>query len=218
MEKRCRECGKKIENSQTLCDNCRAKRNGKDTLAKYPWWLLGLILPPVGLILYLIWKKDRKQSAKSAGVGALIAAIIWAFVGLSFLLDGKNVAKGPNTLQLQNVKNSSEEIQNWYNDVSSGDYVVTILASSSCPHCKAYKPVITEVAEKEKFKMYFFEGDQLSNSDYKILTSSFELTNYEGSVPYTFIVHDKEFVSDTVGFKDEETTINYLINSGVLEN
>ncbi|UKI57294.1 MAG: PLD nuclease N-terminal domain-containing protein [Clostridium sp.] len=57
MEKRCRECGKKIENSQTLCDNCRAKRNGKDTLAKYPWWLLGLILPPVGLILYLIWKK-----------------------------------------------------------------------------------------------------------------------------------------------------------------
>ena len=135
MEKRCRECGKKIENSQTLCDNCRAKRNGKDTLAKYPWWLLGLILPPVGLILYLIWKKDRKQSAKSAGVGALIAAIIWAFVGLSFLLDGKNVAKGPNTLQLQNVKNSSEEIQNWYNDVSSGDYVVTILASSSCPHC-----------------------------------------------------------------------------------
>ncbi|UKI57295.1 MAG: hypothetical protein L6V81_08060 [Clostridium sp.] len=66
--------------------------------------------------------------------------------------------------------------------------------------------------------MYFFEGDQLSNNDYDILTSSFELTNYEGSVPYTFIVHDKEFVSDTVGFKDEDTTRNYLINSGVLEN
>ena len=28
MEKHCRECGKKIANSQNLCDNCRAKRNG----------------------------------------------------------------------------------------------------------------------------------------------------------------------------------------------
>lgn len=218
MEKRCRECGKKIENSQTLCDNCRAKRNGKDTLAKYPWWLLGLILPPVGLVLYLIWRKDKKQSAKSAGVGALIAAIIWAFVGLSFLIDTKGETKGPNTLQTKNVEDASTIIKEWYNDVSSGDYVVTIIASSTCPHCQAYKPVITELAEKEKFKLYFFEADELEDSDYDVISTSFELTNYEGSVPYTYIVHNKEFVSDTVGYKDEETTRNYLINSGVLEN
>lgn len=218
MEKHCRECGKKIENSQTLCDNCRAKRNGIDTLAKYPWWILGMILPPVGLVLYLIWRKDKKKSAKSVGVGALIATIIWLFVGLSFLLDSKADNKGTNSLKNQDVSASADEVKKWYNDVSSGDYVVTIIASSGCPHCKAYKPVITELAEKEKFKMYFFEGDELSNSDYNIVSTSFALKNYSGSVPYTFVVHNKEFVKDTVGYKDEETTRNFLITAGILEN
>ena len=218
MEKHCRECGKKIENSQTLCDNCRAKRNGKDTLAKYPWWILGLILPPVGLVLYLIWRKDKKESAKSVIVGTIISAVIWLFLGLSFLIDGKENPKGKNTIKTQDVSKSADSIKNWYEAVSSGDYIVTIIASSTCPHCKAYKPVITELSEKEKFKMFFFEADELSDSDYKILSGTFTLTNYKGSVPYTFVVHNKEFVSDTVGFKDEETTRSYLISAGVIEN
>lgn len=218
MEKHCRECGKKIANSQTLCDNCRAKRNGKDTLAKYPWWILGLLLPPVGLVLYLIWKKDRKQSAKSVIVGTIISTVIWLFLGLSFLIDGKENPTGSNTAKTQDVSNSADTIKKWYEAVTSGDYVVTIIASSTCPHCKAYKPVITELSEKEKFKMFFFEADELADSDYNILSGTFSLKNYQGSVPYTFVVHNKEFISDTVGFKDEETTRSYLISAGVLEN
>lgn len=42
--------------------------------------LLGCCIPIVGLILFLVWKDSRPNTAKSAGIGTLVAVVcivIW---------------------------------------------------------------------------------------------------------------------------------------------
>ena len=40
------------------------------------WGFLGCCFPLVGLILFLCWKDTKPQSAKAAGIGALISVIL----------------------------------------------------------------------------------------------------------------------------------------------
>lgn len=184
------------------------------------WILLGIILPPVGIILYFVWKNKRKQDALKAGKAGLAALCVWLFVGMSFILtdNGDNNNKDESTeLKTVDVKLASDTIKNWYNDLNSGRGVVTVIASSTCPHCKNYKPIITEVCEKENIKLYFFESDELSEDDYTILTNSINLKNYEGYVPYTFIVKDRNFILDHTGEQDETATRDMLKKAGLLE-
>ncbi len=184
------------------------------------WILLGIILPPVGIILYFVWKNKRKQDALKAGKAGLAALCVWLFVGMSFILtdNGDNNNKDESTeLKTVDVKLASDTIKNWYNDLNSGRGVVTVIASSTCPHCKNYKPIITEVCEKENIKLYFFESDELSEDDYTILTNSINLKNYEGYVPYTFVVKDRNFVLDHTGEQDETATRDMLKEAGLLE-
>ena len=40
------------------------------------WGLLGCCIPIVGLILFLVWKDQKPNTAKAAGIGALVSVII----------------------------------------------------------------------------------------------------------------------------------------------
>lgn len=40
------------------------------------WGLLGYCIPVVGLILFLVWKDQKPNTAKAAGIGALVSVII----------------------------------------------------------------------------------------------------------------------------------------------
>lgn len=182
------------------------------------WILLGIVLPPVGIILYFVWKNKRKQDALKTGKAGLAALCVWLFVGMSFILsdNGEKVDNDSTELKTVDVKLASDTIKNWYNDLNSGVGVVTVIASSTCPHCKNYKPIITDVCDKENIKLYFFESDELSEDDYTILTNSINLKNYEGYVPYTFIVKDRNFVLDHTGEQDETSTREMLTNAGLL--
>lgn len=181
------------------------------------WILIGLILPPIGIILYFVWKDKRKNDGLKALKAGIAALCIWLFVGVSFLLTDENANNMSSTeLKTVDVSLASEEIQNWYNDLDSGLGVITVIAGSTCPHCQNYKPIITDICEKENIKLYFFESDALSQDDYTILTNSINLQNYEGYVPYSFIVNNRNFVLDHTGELDEDGTRELLIEGGLL--
>ena len=40
------------------------------------WGLLGCCIPVVGLILFLVWKDQKPNTAKAAGIGALVSVIM----------------------------------------------------------------------------------------------------------------------------------------------
>jgi len=42
----------------------------------FGWGLLGCCIPLVGLILFLVWKDTKPNTAKAAGIGALVSVIL----------------------------------------------------------------------------------------------------------------------------------------------
>ena len=54
----------------------------------FGWALLGFFIPLVGLILFLVWRKERPMNANSAGIGALISVVahLVFFVSLTVIV------------------------------------------------------------------------------------------------------------------------------------
>ena len=154
-------------------------------------------------------KSKEKDTLNIKGILIVIVCIA-AFVGISFLLpNGKKEESGNETT-------SEYKVSDWSKDVKDKT-VVTILASTTCPHCQAYKPVITKLAKDYNFVLYFFELDALSQDEQNVVTSTFELPNFVGSVPYTFIVKNGKVATDTTGFSTEDDTVKFLKASGIIK-
>ena len=167
------------------------------------WWVLGLALPPIGIILYFFNKNNDKIKSKELLKGSIIGFIIYLFLILIIF------AGNPE---------DKRTVNDWHVDVNKGDVVVTVIGASYCNHCQEYKPIIKSLAKKYNFNMYFFESDLLNEDDKDILYNTFELPNFEGYVPYTVIIRDGKPITGTTGFANKETTIDFLKENGVIEN
>lgn len=85
----CSNCGKEIDDLSKHCVYCGVPTNSQNTSSNIQddnqtGCLIGglcFFFPIVGLILYLIWKETKPESAKFAGKWALIGFIV--NVGLS---------------------------------------------------------------------------------------------------------------------------------------
>lgn len=97
----CRNCGHEVKEGDTFCSNCGAfvdsnssNLNNNTNTANYNssvfvdngnplLGVLSFFIPVMGLILFIVWRKEKPRSAKHAGMGALVLAII---LGISLLL------------------------------------------------------------------------------------------------------------------------------------
>ncbi len=96
----CKYCNAQLPEAGTrFCPNCGLPQNGavqyslpvhKDS-SSFGWSVLGFLIPILGFILYLAWRKSRPMSSHRAGVGALfgysvglVLAIILRFSVFSF--------------------------------------------------------------------------------------------------------------------------------------
>lgn len=61
----CPKCGVPVKNA-----------TAPDDAPSTGFAVLGFLFPIIGLILYLVWKRERPLRAKSAGKGALIGFIV----------------------------------------------------------------------------------------------------------------------------------------------
>jgi len=78
----CSKCGKEVEDEAQVCVHCgcwvagtpekKNKSDGKSILVL----ILSLLIPILGLILYLVWKDEYPLKARSAGQGAIIGVVI----------------------------------------------------------------------------------------------------------------------------------------------
>ena len=75
----CRNCGAEIDDYAAICPRCGVPQK-PDVVDNggFGWGLLGCCIPIAGLILYLVWKDTKPNSAKAAGIGALVSVIIGA--------------------------------------------------------------------------------------------------------------------------------------------
>lgn len=84
MAKFCSNCGSCLDEKAYICPSCGVKITNYDDIQRsnisnddggFGWGILGFFFPLVGLILYLVYKKDRPRTASSVGKGALISFI-----------------------------------------------------------------------------------------------------------------------------------------------
>lgn len=121
--------------------------------------------------------------------------------------------------KIPNYKEKS--VDDWYNDIMNKKEVLTVYGASYCSHCQEYYPVISKIANKYNINLYFFEVDTLNkeNSEaYDKLMNSFEISDYDGSVPFTYIMRDGQYVTSTTGFANRDLTMNFLKENKVIEN
>lgn len=87
----CKNCGQQIDNQAAICPNCGVAQNAKPAVTDnggFGWGLLGCCIPIVGLILFLVWKDSKPNTAKAAGIGALVS------VGISIVYYILTIALG----------------------------------------------------------------------------------------------------------------------------
>ena len=95
----CRECGKFVEEEDDFCPKCGAPQNRShryegpsyshsEDKGGIVWTVLGFFVPIAGLIIYLIWNKEKPNTAAMAGIGALLWLIVWVGVYILFILFG----------------------------------------------------------------------------------------------------------------------------------
>lgn len=72
----CKNCGKEIDDKAAICIHCGVSTSTTPNVVDnggFGWGLLGCCIPVVGLILFLVWKDTKPNTAKAAGIGALVS-------------------------------------------------------------------------------------------------------------------------------------------------
>ena len=118
----------------------------------------------------------------------------------------ENNIESINNIDFSIIKSEEFDSSKWLNDVKSKNVIINVIASSTCPHCHNYNPIIESVASNYKIKLYFIEVDKLENEEYSSYINSISIPGYKGYVPYTFITYDGEVVSENVGELDRNET------------
>ncbi len=154
-------------------------------------------------------EKPKKETEKKCNFKtiAIVAVCILAFVGISLLLPSNGEKK---------EKNNTYDVTQWLEDVQSKE-VVTVIASTTCPHCQEYKPVITSLSQEHDFNLYFFEIEELSEDEKNTVLTTFDLKDFDGGVPYTFIVKDGKVAGTTIGFANQENTEKFLKENKIIK-
>lgn len=83
--KYCQNCGNPMINEETVCTQCGISQvpltakpvvTAEDEGSKIGYGMLGFFIPVVGLILYILWKKEKPSTARAAGKGALVSFVL----------------------------------------------------------------------------------------------------------------------------------------------
>ena len=75
---------------------------------------------------------------------------------------------------------------------------------------------MTKANNKYDFKLYWFEADELSTSDYNTIKDTYELDEYQGT-PYTFITKNGEVLGYLSGEREYDALIEFLQENKVIE-
>ena len=82
----CENCGATLKNVNNQMYN---NQNNGDFLSRdenaFVWGILGFFIPLAGIILFFIWKNEKPNSSKWAGIGALIR-IILVIIAVFFII------------------------------------------------------------------------------------------------------------------------------------
>lgn len=90
--KYCYNCGKEVLDEAVVCVGCgvslknKTNTDSETNADNVIYLLIGLFVPVVGLILWLIWRDEYPNRAHNCGKGALISVIASAVISSIVLI------------------------------------------------------------------------------------------------------------------------------------
>ena len=177
---------------------------------------------------------DMKTAEKCAGTESQYCQSIETYQFLYDTLKAANVEFSNKDLQkrwddalngyqtyISDLKREEAGFEN-LEEVSVGDIkskiknkesFVLMVSQTTCSHCKAFKPVIDEVAEEYGFKVYVVESNLLEESDYKDLQ---KIISYDGTPTTGVFIKGK--LEDTIeGESPKASVIEFLTKYGIIK-
>lgn len=115
------------------------------------------------------------------------------------------------------VKTLGSSITQWSEEVKKDQFVVTVIAGSTCSHCTDYKPTMQKVYNNNDVIVYWFEIDKLTKEGQNTLTSTIELKTFEGGTPHTFISKNGKLIDEQIGRIEEEELKQFLKKNNVIK-
>ncbi len=106
-------------------------------------------------------------------------------------------------------------MKEWVDATKNKEYIVNVVAQTTCKYCLKYKPVMEKVHDEYDFNLNWVDIDTLSFSDKNTFTHTYDLTDYKGT-PYTFITYDREVVDYLSGSKEEDVLVQFLKDNNVI--
>lgn len=150
---------------------------------------------------------------KSLIVTLSIIIGVVAFFALSFMIPNNSGGQQGN----YELSTKDATVDEWLEDTKNDQYIVTVIGSTSCPHCQKYKPVISKLSNKYNFKAYFFEGDTLEEEEYDKLVGAYEEFDFE-YIPFTAITKNGKVIITQTGFESEKNIKEFLEEYSVIKN
>ncbi|MGD9910697.1 MAG: hypothetical protein AB7U79_08880 [Candidatus Izemoplasmatales bacterium] len=93
MAKRCPNCKSEISRYQEFCYQCGQEIKRTSKRPKHEWrihwgyFFIGLIVPPLGYLLFFVLMSSRSEESRSAIIGALTSSVLWfAWARISYLI------------------------------------------------------------------------------------------------------------------------------------
>lgn len=77
----CKGCGKELSDGMKYCSRCGTQQNivfsdSKNTdSGNVGWAFLAILVPPIGLTLWMLWMKDKPKTARMLFIGSLISIL-----------------------------------------------------------------------------------------------------------------------------------------------
>ena len=90
-----------MEENNNVVNTSTTEKEG----SKFGWGVLGFFIPLVGLILFLVWMKDKKRASKAAGIGALIG-FIFSIISTVLLITFFGAVLGIGLFEYDNYKDN----------------------------------------------------------------------------------------------------------------
>ena len=97
--------------------------------------------------------------------------------------------------------------------IKAKESFILMVSQTTCSHCKAFKPVIDEVAEENGLTIYVIESNMLTESDYKDLQ---KIITYDGT-PTTGLFVKGKIVDKIEGESPKANVVELLKNNGFIK-
>jgi thiol-disulfide isomerase/thioredoxin len=180
---------------------------------------------------YIVIMKDGKKVNEQ--VGYVEESVLFNFFQDNGVISGNVSYSASGITADDESENNEEEIpeedDSAYTSLTFIDYAkfedlfnsnetsIIVVGKAGCGYCSMYKPVINGIAKDNGIKINYIDYLAITYDERTTLFSSLNVDLEEFGTPTTFIVKGKEVIDSLVGYTEEDETIKFYKENGILK-